>query len=80
VNGDEFMLLGGLKALDGSHSDIYLTESGPSEEYGVPMTLELGIVTGNASIRIVECSPDDIEKLGKWLIGVSQEVKARNKK
>lgn len=81
MNGDEYYLPGGIDDLGEGRTDVYLQESGPgkNEMEGVPMTLLLHIVSGASHYSLVEISPDNVIRLGKWLVGVGTEIKERDK-
>jgi hypothetical protein len=60
----EEMFDGGLAAPDGERTDFYL-------KYG------LVFATGNAIFSVIDCPPEALERLGRWLAAVAKEAEGR---
>lgn len=52
--------------------DVMLHECHPLDS---SPTLDLQIVTGQAVINITEIAPDDIVRLGEWMVQVARSVR-----
>lgn len=76
MNGKEYLMDGGVESKDGDRTDFYLKECGPgvNEGEGIPLTLDLTIVTGNGTFTITEIAPNDVVRIGNFLKSVAREV------
>ena len=86
MNGDEYYFPEGVywngvrdkpEPLD--RRDIYLQEAGPgkNEAARIPLTFSLIFVTGSGHLSILGMLPEDVIKVGKWMIEVAEEVKEK---
>jgi hypothetical protein len=70
----EEMFEGGVYAPDGERTDFYLKVGTACGTEPGKVAVELVVVTGNATFSVVDCPPEAVKRLGRWLAEVAKEA------
>jgi hypothetical protein len=80
ANGDEHMMDGGVYSPGSTpdRTDVYVQEnSGDGKD--IPLSANLILVTGSATMEVLEILPKDLIRIGEFLQQVGKELLERSK-